>query len=153
MTNLWAVNFQVNGKAVHLQVPPMTSLAQILRDNLGLTGTKIACNKGECGACTVMMNGRAVDSCLVLAPQLEGADVWTIEGFGTEGKLHPVQEAFLDEGAVQCGYCTPGMVISAIALLRHNPHPSEGEIKDAIAGNLCRCTGYQKIVRAIQRCA
>jgi len=153
MTTKWHVNFRVNGKTIGIDVSPMTSLAQILREHLGLYGTKVGCNKGECGACTVIMNEQAVDSCLVLAPQLEGADVWTVEGIGTDDKLHPVQEALLDEGAVQCGYCTPGIVMSAVALLKYNPKPTEAEIKEAIAGNLCRCTGYQKIVRAIQRCA
>ena len=153
MTATWRVKFSVNGKAVDLSVPPMTSLAQILREQLGLLGTKIGCNNGECGACTVLLNDQPVNSCLVLAPQVEGADVWTIEGISTNGELHPVQKAFLEEGAVQCGYCTPGMILSAVALLRENPSPTEDDIKTAIAGNLCRCTGYQKIIHAIQRCA
>jgi aerobic carbon-monoxide dehydrogenase small subunit len=152
MTDSWHVKFRVNGKAVALDISPMTTLVRILREELGLMGTKIGCGNGECGACTVLMNGRAVESCLVLAPQLEDADIWTVEGLGENGELHPVQQAFLDEGAVQCGFCTPGMVISAVALLEEHANPTETQIKDAIAGNLCRCTGYQKIVKAIQRC-
>jgi len=152
MTDKWHVNFKVNGKPVSLDVDPMMRLSEVLREALGLVGTKVGCNEGECGACTVIINRRAVNSCLVLAPQAEGADIWTIEGMAKGDELHPVQTAFLEEGAVQCGYCTPGMIMSAVALLGENPHPTEEEIKDAIAGNLCRCTGYQKIVRAIQRC-
>lgn len=152
MTTKWHIHFWVNGDETNLTVSPMTSLAQILREHLGLYGTKIGCNQGECGTCTVLMNNKAVDSCLVLAPQVEGAKIWTIEGISNNDKLHPIQEAFLQEGAVQCGYCTPGMIMSAVALLRENPNPTEEEIKQAIAGNLCRCTGYQKIIHAIQRC-
>ncbi|NPV56301.1 MAG: (2Fe-2S)-binding protein [Anaerolineae bacterium] len=153
MTKEWQVRFRVNGNSVMVSVPPMTSLAEILRQQLGLTGTKIGCNNGECGACTVIMNGKAVASCLVLAPQVAGADIRTIEGVGGDKALHPIQQAFLDEGAVQCGYCTPGMVMSAVALLEENPNPGEAEVKDAISGNLCRCTGYQKIIRAIRHYA
>jgi carbon-monoxide dehydrogenase small subunit len=143
----------VNGRKVELNVSPLTSLAQILRDHLGLTGTKISCNEGECGSCTVLLNDRPVNSCLVLAPQADQADIWTIEGLGGPDQLHPLQKAFLSQGAVQCGYCTPGFIISGLALLRENPKPSLSEILEALEGNLCRCTGYQKIVQAIQSCA
>jgi carbon-monoxide dehydrogenase small subunit len=143
----------VNGRPVELNVPPLTSLAQILREHLGLTGTKVSCNEGECGSCTVLLNGEAVNSCLVLAPQADQADVWTIEGFGDTESLHPLQKAFLANGAVQCGYCSPGFIISGVALLRKNPNPSLTEINEALEGNLCRCTGYQKIVQAVQSCA
>lgn len=153
MTDHWDLQFHVNGQQYLLSVPPLTSLAQILRDHLGLTGTKISCNEGECGSCTVLMNGEPVNSCLVLAPQADNADIWTIEGLGSSDKLNPLQKAFLAHGAVQCGYCTPGFVISGIALLRKNPNPTVKEIQEAIEGNLCRCTGYQKIVQAIQSCA
>ncbi len=153
MTDLWKLQFRVNGALHQLEVPPLTSLAQILRDYLGLVGTKISCNEGECGSCTVLMNGKPVNSCLVMAPQAENADIWTIEGFGSSDLLNPLQKAFLAEGAVQCGYCSPGFVISGIALLRENPNPTEMEIREAIEGNLCRCTGYQKIVQAISSCA
>jgi carbon-monoxide dehydrogenase small subunit len=153
MAKLWKVSFRVNGQPVEVSVDPLTSLAQILRDYLGLTGTKISCNEGECGSCTVILNGKAVNSCLVLAPQAQDCEVWTIEGLGSQDRLHPMQEAFLQEGAVQCGYCSPGFILSGVSLLQENPDPSEEEIKEAIEGNLCRCTGYQKIVRAIQSCA
>ena len=149
----WEVSFRVNGKEVELKVSPLTSLAQLLRDNLGLTGTKVSCNEGECGSCTVIMDNQVVHSCLVPASQVDGTDVWTIEGLTPQEGLHPMQEAFLNEGAVQCGYCTPGFIIAGVALLRRNSNPSENEIKEAISGNLCRCTGYHKIVRAIQVCA
>lgn len=153
MSKVCQVRLQVNGRPVELEVAPFTSLAEVLRNHLGLLGTKVGCNKGECGACTVIMNGEAVKSCLVLAPQAEGAVVLTIEGLAAEGELDRVQQAFLREGAVQCGYCTPGMIMSAVALLRRVPHPTSEEIERAMAGNLCRCTGYQKIVRAVARCA
>jgi carbon-monoxide dehydrogenase small subunit len=153
MTDHWDLQFHVNGQQYQLSVPPLTSLAQILRDHLGLTGTKISCNEGECGSCTVLMDGEPVNSCLVLAPQADNADIWTIEGLGSSDQLNPLQKAFLTHGAVQCGYCTPGFVISGIALLRKNPNPTVKEIQEAIEGNLCRCTGYQKIVQAIQSCA
>jgi carbon-monoxide dehydrogenase small subunit len=117
---------------------------------LGLTGTKKGCSTGDCGACTVIMDGRAVTSCMILAVSAEGKAITTIEGLPADGQLHPIQQAFLDHHAVQCGYCTPGMVLSAKALLDENPHPSEDEIRQAISGNLCRCTGYQKIVEAVQ---
>lgn len=153
MSDSWHIRMSVNGRPVELDVSPFTALVQILRDDLGLRGTKVGCNEGECGSCTVIMNGRAVSSCLVLAPQADGADIWTIEGLAGEGELHPMQEAFLREGAVQCGYCSPGFIMSGVALLARNPDPSEEQIREAIEGNICRCTGYQKIVRAIQSCA
>ncbi len=153
MSDSWHIRMSVNGQHVELDVSPFTTLVQILRDDLGLRGTKVGCNEGECGSCTVIMNGRAVSSCLVLAPQADGAEIWTIEGLAREGELHPMQEAFLREGAVQCGYCSPGFIMSGVALLARNPDPSEEQIREAIEGNICRCTGYQKIVRAIQSCA
>jgi aerobic carbon-monoxide dehydrogenase small subunit len=153
MTALWKIQLKVNGQQYQLEMPPFTSLAQILRDQLGLTGTKISCNEGECGSCTVLMDGEPVNSCLVLAPQADGADIWTIEGLSGSDRLNPLQRAFLAEGAVQCGYCTPGLIVSGVALLRKNPNPTVLEIQEAIEGNLCRCTGYQKIVQAIQQCA
>jgi carbon-monoxide dehydrogenase small subunit len=153
MDDKWLVQLHVNGKQVKLSVPPLTSLAQLLREHLGLTGTKVSCNEGECGSCTVIMDGKTVNSCLVPVAQAEGSDVWTIEGLSPDEGLHPMQDAFLRHGAVQCGYCTPGFILSGVSLLRSNPDPTEEEIKEAIAGNLCRCTGYQKIVQAIKSCA
>lgn len=153
MADLWSVHCKVNGKYVEVKVPPLTSLVELLRDYLNLKGTKIGCNEGECGACTVLMNGKPVNSCMVLAPQAEGAEIWTIEGITPQEGLHPLQEAFLDVGAVQCGYCTPGFIVAGSALLRENPHPTREQILEGIEGNLCRCTGYQKIIDAIERCA
>ncbi|RKY95136.1 MAG: (2Fe-2S)-binding protein, partial [Candidatus Hydrothermota bacterium] len=135
------------------RVPANRTLLDILREDLGLTGTKRGCDTGECGACTVLMNGRSVNSCLVLAGEVEGAEIITVEGLGGEEALHPLQEAFLEEDAVQCGFCIPGMLMSAKYLLDRNPDPSEEEIREAISGNLCRCTGYIPIIRAIKRAA
>ena len=132
---------------------PELSLLEMLRERLNLTGTNCGCNKGDCGACTVIMDGRAVNSCLVLAAECDGSHVLTIEGLAREGKLHPVQDAFIEEGAVQCGFCTPGMVLSSKALLSENPAPTRDEIKTALAGNLCRCTGYVKIIDAVEAAA
>lgn len=146
------LNCTVNGKAQQIMVQTNWTLAQVLREQLGLLGTKIGCGEGECGACTVLMNGKTVTSCLVLAVQAEGADIVTIEGLGSEdGKtLHPVQEAFVEAGAIQCGYCTPGMVMSTVALLEKYPDPTDTQIREGLTGNLCRCTGYQKIFEAVQ---
>jgi aerobic-type carbon monoxide dehydrogenase small subunit (CoxS/CutS family) len=140
----------LNGQEVTVETEPSDLLAYVLRDKLGLTGTKIGCDEGECGACTVILDGQAVDSCLLPAMKADGCRVVTVEGLAKDGELDPLQRAFIDKGAVQCGYCTPGLLMSARALLDENPHPSEQEIKDAIAGNLCRCTGYLKIVEAIK---
>jgi xanthine dehydrogenase iron-sulfur cluster and FAD-binding subunit A len=140
----------INGRAYRLGVPANQTLLDLFREQLGLIGTKCGCEIGECGACTVLLDGEPVNACLVLAPQIHGREVVTVEGLAQNGKLHPLQEAFLDHGAVQCGFCTPGMLMSAKALLDWNPRASEAEIRTAIAGNLCRCTGYQQIVEAIQ---
>ncbi len=144
------VTLKVNGKEYTREVEAATRLIDLLRDELRLVGTKEGCGKGECGTCTVIMDGKTVNSCLVLAPQANGREIVTIEGLAPEGKLHPLQEAFIKKGAVQCGYCTPGILLSAQSLLEKNPHPSRDEIKEGIAGNICRCTGYKKIVEAIE---
>ena len=143
------LSFFVNGKSQKLRVPYGKTLLEILRYDLGLTGTKEGCGKGDCGACTVMIDNEPVNSCLVLAPQVKGRSVITVEGLGDDKTLHPLQEAFLREGAVQCGFCTPGILMSAKALLAKNPKPLESDVRKAISGNLCRCTGYTKIVKAI----
>jgi carbon-monoxide dehydrogenase small subunit len=140
----------VNGKPVEVKVDPIWTLLYVLREELKLTGTKKGCEKGDCGACTVLLEGKPVNSCLVLALQVEGKEIETIEGLGQADALHPLQKSFITKGAVQCGFCTPGMLLSAAALLKKNPSPTEKEIRTAISGNLCRCTGYQKIIRAIQ---
>lgn len=147
------LNITVNGISHTLKIDPNLRLLDLLRNNLRLTGTKEGCGIGECGACSVLLDGRAVNSCLVLAGQCEGREVATIEGLTPKDGLNPLQQAFLDHGAVQCGFCTPGMIISAQALLDHNPTPTEAEIRTAISGNLCRCTGYTQIVEAIQAVA
>jgi len=144
----------VNGKKGTYEIDDTMRAIDFLRDTLGLTGTKEGCGKGECGACTILLNGRPVNSCLLYAAKLEGNDVMTIEGLSPEdGTLHPIQNAFLDAGAVQCGFCTPGMILSAKALLDTNPAPGVGEIEEALSGNICRCTGYSKIVEAVQLAA
>ena len=140
----------INNRKFELEVRPNVTLLDLLREELGLTGTKRGCEIGECGACTVLMNGQAVNSCLVLAPQIDGAEILTVEGLADGQKLHPLQESFLDHDAVHCGFCTPGLLMSAKELLDRNPKPSEEEIRVAISGNLCRCTGYQQIVDAIK---
>jgi carbon-monoxide dehydrogenase small subunit len=140
----------VNGKPVEVMVNPTQTLLKVLRGELGLTGTKKGCEQGDCGACTVLLEGTAVNACLVLALQAEGKKVETIEGLGTPEHLHPLQKSFIRSGAVQCGFCTSGMLMSALALLRKNPNPTAEEIRRGISGNLCRCTGYMKIVKAIQ---
>jgi carbon-monoxide dehydrogenase small subunit len=137
-------------KPVEVKVDPTWTLLYVLREALKLTGTKKGCEKGDCGACTVLLEGKSVNSCLVLALQAEGKEIETIEGLGEADNLHPLQKSFIINGAVQCGFCTPGMLLSAAALLRKTPDPTEKEIRTAISGNLCRCTGYQKIVKAIQ---
>lgn len=139
----------VNGDAHSAEVEPELSLLELLRERLGLTGTNCGCNRGDCGACTVIMEGCSVNSCLVLAAECDGAHVLTIEGVADKGGLHPVQQAFIEEGAVQCGFCTPGMVMQTVAFLADNPDPSEEEARAAIEGNICRCTGYERIVAAI----
>jgi len=144
------LRMKVNGRAVEVQADPTWTLLRVLREKLGLTGTKKGCEQGDCGACTVLLDGKAVNACLVMAPQAEGKEIETIEGLGTRERLHPLQKSFMQHGAVQCGFCTPGILLSAVALLRKNPNPSADEIKRGISGNLCRCTGYVKIVRAIQ---
>ncbi|MBU1428737.1 (2Fe-2S)-binding protein, partial [bacterium] len=143
------IGFIINGQKKTIETTPSTRLLDLIRDDLHLTGTKEGCGKGECGACTVIMNGELIASCLVLAPQADGAVITTIEGIGDNECLDPVQEAFIETGAVQCGFCTPGMILAAKKMLEENPHPDEEEIKRGISGNLCRCTGYQKIVDAI----
>jgi len=144
------IKLNVNGRGVAVMVKPTETLVDVLRDKLDLTGTKKACGLGDCGACTVLMDGKAVNSCLILAMDAQGHEITTIEGLDKkDGTLHPLQEAFLENGAVQCGFCTPGMVLSAKALLDENPSPTEEEIRRALAGNLCRCTGYAKIVQAV----
>jgi carbon-monoxide dehydrogenase small subunit len=144
------VTMTVNSKKYEVAVEPNQVLVDVLRDQLGLTGTKVGCADGGCGSCTVIMDGKAVNSCLVLAVQANGSNILTIEGMETDQGLHPIQQAFVDKGAIQCGFCTPGLILSAKALLDQNPHPDRSEIRMAISGNLCRCTGYQKIVEAIQ---
>ncbi|MGO8881743.1 MAG: (2Fe-2S)-binding protein [Desulfomonilaceae bacterium] len=147
------IQLTINGEPVEAAVSANQTLVQFLRDDLGLTGTKHGCGLGDCGACTVILDGKAVNSCLVLAVQADGGEILTIEGLAENGKLHPLQQAFVDKGAIQCGFCTPGMILSAKALLDEKPNPTELEIRTAISGNLCRCTGYQKIVEAIGEAA
>ena len=147
------ISTTINGRLQTLSVPARLSLLDLLRDHLGLTGTKCGCEIGECGACTVLLDGQPVNSCLVPAPQVDGRQVLTVEGLAQNGKLHPLQESFLDHDAVHCGFCTPGMLLSAKALLDWNPRASETEIRSAISGNLCRCTGYQQIVEAVRKAA
>lgn len=143
------LELKVNGKVYEILVEPWDSLMKVLRDELYFTGTKEGCNRGDCGACTVLMDGKPVYSCLLLALQARGKEIMTIEGLATEKGLHPLQEAFIEHFAVQCGYCSPGMIMSAKALLDENPNPSEEEVKIALEGNLCRCGGYAKIIEAV----
>jgi carbon-monoxide dehydrogenase small subunit len=140
---------KVNGITYQIAVEPQRTLVEVLRDTLGLTGTKKSCSEGECGACTVLMDGKPATSCLILALDAQGKEITTIEGLSEGEKLHPIQEAFLKHGAIQCGFCTPGMVMSAKAFLDENPKPTAAEVRKGISGNLCRCTGYQQIVDAI----
>jgi len=144
------VRLQVNGFEYDLLIEPRWTLLDVLRDEIGLTGTKEGCGKGECGACTVVMDGEAVLSCLVLAIQAQGKNILTIEGLAREGRLDSLQDAFVKYGAIQCGYCTPGMIMTSKALLSKKPHPTEDEIKTVLSGNLCRCTGYVKIIEAVR---
>ncbi|MCD4801446.1 MAG: (2Fe-2S)-binding protein [Anaerolineales bacterium] len=143
------ISLIINGTEEQLQVPSNMTLLHALRDKLGFTGTKNGCEAGECGACTVLVDGEPMNSCLVLAVELNGREITTVEGLAEDGKLTPLQQAFADLNAVQCGYCTPGMLMSATALLKRNPHPSEVDIQEALIGNLCRCTGYQRIIDAV----
>ena len=143
------IELTVNGEVREADVWPGESLLYALRERLGLPGSKNACEQGECGSCSVLLDGRLVCACLVLAAQADGHEVVTVEGLAQDGDLHPVQEAFVQSGAVQCGFCTPGLVVAAADLLRRTPHPSDDEIREALSGNLCRCTGYQKIVEAV----
>ena len=149
MTLIIPIRVTVNGRLRALQVAAHHTLLDVLRDDLGLTGTKECCLVGECGACTVNLDGRIVDSCLVLAVEADGAQVTTVEGLAVDGTLSPLQQAFLDTGAVQCGFCIPGQLVSAHALLEQNPHPTVAEIQEGLAGNLCRCAGYQQITEAV----
>ncbi|MDA0855485.1 MAG: (2Fe-2S)-binding protein [Proteobacteria bacterium] len=145
------VSMTVNGVAVSHDVEPRTLLVQFLRENLGLTGTHVGCDTSSCGACTLILNGEAVKSCSLLAVQCEGAEVTTIEGLAaSDGTLHPIQEGFREKHGLQCGYCTPGMIMSSVQLLQRNPNPSDQEIRHALEGNFCRCTGYDNIVKAVQ---
>lgn len=148
-----SITLSVNGATHSVDVEPRALLAQVLRDDLNLTGTHIGCDTSQCGACTVHLNGRATKSCTVLAVQAEGAEITTIEGIGSPGALHPLQNAFWEKHGLQCGFCTPGMIMSAADLLASNPSPTEEQIRHAIEGNLCRCTGYQNIVAAIKSAA
>ncbi|MDR1042856.1 MAG: (2Fe-2S)-binding protein [Clostridiales Family XIII bacterium] len=147
------IKFNLNGEDIDAYVRDNVTILDFLRKEMHLTGTKRGCEEGECGACTIMLDGRPIAACLMLAVEADGHDIVTIEGIMKNGKLHPVQQEFIDKWALQCGFCTPGMILSAIALLEHNPNPTEYEIRDAIAGNLCRCTGYAKIVEAIASAA
>ena len=150
---LYKLSLSVNGNPVSLAVEPHLTLLELLRDTLGLTGTKEGCGAGNCGACTVLLDGEPVNACLLLAVEAEGSEVITVEGLTNNGDLHPVQEALVAHGGLQCGFCTPGVILSSVVLLKRNPRPTEAEIRDALAGNLCRCTGYDKIVRAVQAAA
>lgn len=147
------IELKINGKSYSLSMPPQRTLLEVLREDLGLTGTKEGCSEGECGVCTVLLDGVPVRSCLLLAVDVRGRKITTIEGLVKEGELHPIQKSFIEHGAIQCGFCTPGMILSAKALLDEKPSPTEEEIRIALSGNLCRCTGYQKIFKAVQAAA
>jgi carbon-monoxide dehydrogenase small subunit len=147
------VTFTLNGRETEVMVKPLTTLAKALREKLGLTATKCGCYEGNCGSCTVILNGEPVLSCILPVEDVEGQEVWTLEGLTPAEGLHPLQQAFFENYAVQCGYCTPGMIMTSKALLDHNPNPTAAEIKQALAGNLCRCTGYDPIVAAVQKVA
>ena len=147
------VALEVNGVRREAQVEPRTLLVELIRDHLGLTGTKVGCDTSQCGACTIHLDGQAVKSCTVLAVQADGSAVMTIEGLAQNGSLHPMQDAFWEKHGLQCGFCTPGMIMSAVELLELNPDPTDEEIRDGLEGNLCRCTGYENIVRAVREAA
>jgi carbon-monoxide dehydrogenase small subunit len=147
------INFILNGKKTTIDTEPNRRAVDVLREDLGLTGTKEGCGAGECGACTILVDDESRLSCLMLAAQLADRKITTIEGISSDDRLHPLQEAFIQHGAVQCGFCTPGMILSADALLKHNPHPNRADIRTGLSGNLCRCTGYQKIVDAVEATA
>jgi carbon-monoxide dehydrogenase small subunit len=153
MMTITPLTLKINGQAKTVSIDPRTLLVQLIRDHLGLTGTHVGCDTAQCGCCTVHMDGRAVKSCSILALQAEGTEVTTIEGLASGDELHPMQQAFRDCHGLQCGYCTPGMVMSAIQLLKNNPKPTEQQIRDGLEGNICRCTGYQNIVKAVQQAA
>ena len=144
------INFTINGELEQVDVPANMTLLELLRESLALTGTKNGCAAGECGACTVMINGEPVNSCLVLAVECAGAEIITVEGLARDSQLDAIQKAIIDAGGVQCGYCTPGILITSRALIDRNPHPSEADIREALVGNLCRCTGYVRIIEGIQ---
>jgi carbon-monoxide dehydrogenase small subunit len=144
------LSFTLNNKSFQIETEADRRVIDLLREDLGLTGTKEACGSGECGACTILVDGESRLACLMLAAQLEGRNVTTIEGLGSGERPHPIQQAFVEQGAVQCGYCTPGMILASVDLLARNPHPSRLEIREGLSGNLCRCTGYQKIVDAVE---
>ncbi|MFL5663191.1 MAG: (2Fe-2S)-binding protein [Ktedonobacteraceae bacterium] len=148
-----AITVTVNGQTHHSEVEPRMLLVHYLRETLALTGTHVGCNTSQCGACVVMLNEEAVKSCTILAVQADGGDVMTIEGLTPEGSLHPIQEGFWEKHGLQCGFCTPGMIMASYQLLKNNPNPTEAEIRTALEGNICRCTGYQNIVRAVQYAA
>jgi len=153
MTVKRTISVTVNGQRYQTEIEPRLLLVHYLRDVLDLTGTHIGCNTSQCGACVVMLNGEAVKSCTLLAVQADGAEVTTIEGLATEGELHPIQNGFWEKHGLQCGFCTPGMIMASYQLLKNNPNPSEAEIRKGLEGNICRCTGYQNIVRAVQQAA
>jgi carbon-monoxide dehydrogenase small subunit len=147
------IDLKVNGQTYEVETEPWRTLAEVLRDSLNLTGTKISCAEGHCGACTVIVNGKAVNSCLMLIGEAQGKEILTIEGLSKPGELHPIQEAFVTHGAVQCGFCTPGLIMGTRAYLLENPDPSEEEIKKALSGHLCRCTGYVQVIEAVKAAA
>jgi len=153
MPRTYPLHMNLNGEEIQIEVAACATLASVLREQLDLTGTKIGCEEGECGACTVLVDGRAVNSCLYPALKANGCRVVTVEGLAHDGELHPLQRAFIEHGAVQCGYCTPGLLLAGVALLSQHPHPTDAQIRRAISGNLCRCTGYLQVIAAIREVA